>query len=137
MIASLAGVLGVAVLAGAALVYAPLAVLAVPIYFYLYAYTAVKTGNVLYNSSRLGRHRLESTMQVGSYLVLVVTNTLATALTCGVFHPWARVRAIRYRADHLTLVASGDLDAFVADEQKSVGAVGDASGDFFDFDLGI
>jgi uncharacterized membrane protein YjgN (DUF898 family) len=137
MIASLAGVLGVAVLAGAALVWAPLAVLAVPIYFYLYAYTAVKTGNVLYNSSRLGRHRLESSMQVGSYLMLVVTNTLATALTCGFFHPWAKVRAIRYRTDHLALVASGDLDAFVADEQKSVGAVGDASGDFFDFDLGI
>jgi uncharacterized membrane protein YjgN (DUF898 family) len=76
-------------------------------------------------------------MQVGSDLMLVFTNTLATALTCGFFHPWAKVRAVRYRTDHLALVASGDLDAFVADEQKSVGAVGDASGDFFDFDLGI
>jgi uncharacterized membrane protein YjgN (DUF898 family) len=137
MTASLAGVLGVAVLAGAALVFAPLAILAVPIYFYLYAYMTVKTGNLLYNSSRMGRHRLESTMQVGSYLMLVFTNTLATALTFGFFHPWAKVRTVRYKTGHLTLVASGDVDAFVADEQQSVGAVGDASGDFFDFDLGI
>jgi uncharacterized membrane protein YjgN (DUF898 family) len=137
MTASLLGVLGVAVLIGAAVAFVPLAVLAVPIYFYLYAFVAVKTGNLLYNSSRLGRHRLESTMQVGGYLMLVFTNTLATALTFGLFHPWAKVRAIRYRTDHLTLVAAGDMDAFIADEQKNVGAVGDASGDFFDFDLGI
>ena len=134
---SLVGVLGLAVLVGAFMVFAPLAVLAVPIYLYLYAYLTVKTGNLLYTSTRLGSHRLESTMQVGSYLTLVFTNTLATALTFGLFHPWARVRSVRYRAEHLTLVAAGDVDAFVADEQKSVGAVGDASGDFFDFDLGI
>jgi uncharacterized membrane protein YjgN (DUF898 family) len=67
----------------------------------------------------------------------VLINTLATAVTFGLFHPWAKVRAIRYKTEHPTLVASGNLDAFVAGEQKSVGAVGDASGDFFDFDLGL
>ena len=113
------------------------AILAVPLYFYLFAYVAVKTGNLLYASSRLAGHRLESTMQVGSYLKLVLVNTLATAMTLGFFHPWAKVRTIRYKTEHLTLVASGDLDTFVAGEQKNVGAVGDASGDFFDFDLGL
>jgi uncharacterized membrane protein YjgN (DUF898 family) len=137
MRASLVGVLGTAVPAGAAMVFAPLAILAVPVYVYLYAFVAVKTGNLLYASSRLGRHSLESGMQVGGYLKLVLVNALATALTLGLFHPWAKVRAIRYKLDHLTLVAAGDPSAFIAGEQKAVGALGDASADFLDFDLGL
>jgi uncharacterized membrane protein YjgN (DUF898 family) len=35
------------------------------------------------------------------------------------------------------LIAAGDLDAFVAEKQQEVGAIGDASSDFFDFDLGL
>ena len=135
--ASLIGIMGMALFVGGAMLFAPLAVLAVPLYLYLFAYVGVKTGNLLYASSRLAGHRLESTMQVGGYLKLVLVNTLATALTLGFYHPWAKVRTTRYKTEHLTLVASGDLGAFVADEQKNVGAVGDASGDFFDFDLGL
>jgi uncharacterized membrane protein YjgN (DUF898 family) len=111
--------------------------LALPIYLYVFAYFSVKSGNLFYNSSRLGRHRLESCMEVKGYLGLVLTNTLATVLTLGIFHPWAKVRTLRYKARHLSLMPAGDLDAFVAGKQKAIGAVGDASGDFFDFDLGL
>jgi uncharacterized membrane protein YjgN (DUF898 family) len=44
---------------------------------------------------------------------------------------------MRYKVQHLTLIAAGDLNAFAAEKQKEVGAVGDASSDFFDFDLGL
>jgi uncharacterized membrane protein YjgN (DUF898 family) len=76
-------------------------------------------------------------MEVKSYMILVLTNTLATALTLGIFHPWAKVRALRYKLQHLTLLPAGDLNAFVAGKQKAVSAVGDASGDFFDLDIGL
>jgi uncharacterized membrane protein YjgN (DUF898 family) len=76
-------------------------------------------------------------MEVRDYLWLVLTNTLATALTLGIFHPWAKVRAQRYKMQHLSLLPTGDLNALVAGKQKAVGAVGDATGDFFDFDLGL
>jgi uncharacterized membrane protein YjgN (DUF898 family) len=137
MVASLLGMLGVAIIVLAAVVFAPLAILALPIYLYVYAYFAVGTGNLLYNASRLGRHRLQSTMDVRSFMLLVLTNTLATALTLGFFHPWAKVRTMHYKAQHLTLIAAGDLDTFVAEKQQEVGAIGDASSDFFDFDLGL
>jgi uncharacterized membrane protein YjgN (DUF898 family) len=137
MVASLLGILAAAVVAGAAMLFAPLAVLALPIYLYVYAYFAVNTGNLLYNASRLGRHRLQSTMEVKSFMVMLLTNTLATALTLGLFHPWAKVRTMRYKVQHLTLIAAGDLNTFVAEKQKEVGAIGDASSDFFDFDLGL
>jgi len=137
MLASLIGILAAAVVAAAAILFAPLAFIALPIYLYVYAYYAVNTGNLLYNASRLGHHRLLSTMEVKSFMMLVLTNTLATALTLGFFHPWAKVRTMRYKVQHLTLIAAGDLNAFVAEKQKEVGAIGDASSDFFDFDLGL
>jgi uncharacterized membrane protein YjgN (DUF898 family) len=111
--------------------------MALPVYLYVFAYFSVKSGNLLYNSSRLGRHRLEASMEVKGYLMLVLTNTLATAATLGLFHPYARVRSLRYKARHLSLLAAGDLDAFAAGRQSAVSAVGDASSDFFDFDLGL
>ncbi len=137
MVASLLALLAVAVVGIAAFTVAPLVLLALPIYLYVFAYFSVKSGNLFYNSSRLGRHRLESTMGLKSYSWLVLTNTLATALTLGIFHPWAKVRTLRYKARHLSLMPAGDLNAFVAGKQKAVGAVGDATGDFFDFDLGL
>jgi uncharacterized membrane protein YjgN (DUF898 family) len=76
-------------------------------------------------------------MEVKSFMVMLLTNTLATALTLGLFHPWAKVRTMRYKVQHLTLIAAGDLNTFVAEKQKEVGAIGDASSDFFDFDLGL
>ncbi len=137
MVASLIGILAAAFIAAAAIFFAPLAVLALPLYLFVYAYYAVKTGNLLFNASRLGPHRLRSTMEVRSFMMLVLTNTLATALTLGLFHPWAKVRTMRYKAQHLALIAAGDVNAFVADKHKEVGAIGDASSDFFDFDLGL
>jgi uncharacterized membrane protein YjgN (DUF898 family) len=137
MVASLVGLMGVAILGVAGFLFAPLAILALPIYLYAFALFSVKSGNLVYNSSRLGRHRMESDLQVKSYAWLVLTNTLATALTLGLFHPWAKVRTLRYKAEHLSLIPAGDLDTFVAAKQKEVTAIGDASGDFLDFDLGL
>ena len=136
-VASLLGILAVAVVAAAAAMFAPLAILALPIYIYAYVYFAVETGKLLYNTSRLGRHRLQTTMDVRSFMMLVLANTLATALSLGFFHPWAKVRTMRYKAQHLTLIAAGDLDTFVAERQQQVGAIGDASIDFLNFDLGL
>jgi uncharacterized membrane protein YjgN (DUF898 family) len=137
MVASLLSFLAVAAIGASAYIFAPLAILALPIYLFVFAYFSVKTGNLLYNSSRLDSHRLASAMEVKGYMILVLTNTLATALTLGIFHPWAKVRALHYKLQHLTLLPSGDLNAFVASKQKAVSAVGDASGDFFDLDIGL
>jgi uncharacterized membrane protein YjgN (DUF898 family) len=80
---------------------------------------------------------MKSTLKIKEYLLLVVTNSVATALTLGLFHPWAKVRTLRYKLEHLTMVASGDLDSFIAKEQKQVSAVGEEMGDFLDFDFGL
>jgi uncharacterized membrane protein YjgN (DUF898 family) len=137
MVASLLALLAVAVVGLSAFTFAPLVLLALPIYLYVFAYFSVKSGNLFFHSTRLSRHRLDASMQIKSYLWLVLTNTLATAVTLGLFHPWAKVRTLHYKARHLSLLPAGDLNAFLAGKQGSVSAVGDASGDFLDFDLGL
>ena len=69
--------------------------------------------------------------------MLVLTNSLATALTLGLFSPWARIRTLRYRLTCLTLLADEDPEAFVAAEEKQVSALGEEVGDFFDMDIGL
>jgi uncharacterized membrane protein YjgN (DUF898 family) len=71
------------------------------------------------------------------FIGILVSNSIAIALTLGLFHPWAKVRTLRYKVDNLTLMASGDLDSFIAKEQKEVSALGEEMGDFLDFDFGL
>jgi uncharacterized membrane protein YjgN (DUF898 family) len=44
---------------------------------------------------------------------------------------------MRYKMTRLKLQASGDLDGFVAGQQKPVSAVAEEMGNFFDFDIGL
>jgi uncharacterized membrane protein YjgN (DUF898 family) len=130
--------IGIAALAGAAFVFQPAAILvAFVLYLYLFAYFSVKTTNLLYNAGGLGPHRMEASLRIKDYMVLVLVNSLATAFTLGLFHPWAKVRVYRYKVENLTLIPGGHLDDFVASEQKKVSAFGEEAGDFFDIDIGL
>ena len=106
-------------------------------YLYFMAFFSVKTTNLLYNSTRLGPHRLDAELQVKQYFFIVATNTIAVALTLGMLHPWAKVRTARYKAEHLSMSVSGNLDSFVAHEQKEVSALGEEMAAFLDFDFGL
>lgn len=107
------------------------------LYLYLFAYFSVRTTNLLYNSTLLEKHSFDADLEIKGYLGLVTVNTLLSVLTLGIFYPWAHVRTVRYKLDHLCLMAKGDLDHFVAREQKEVSALGDEAGDFFDLDIGL
>ncbi len=106
-------------------------------YLYFMAFFSVKTTNLLYDSSRLGPHKLDADLGLKEYFFIVAANTLAVAFTLGMLHPWAKVRTTRYKAEHLNLVVSGNLDSFVAQEQKEVSALGEEMADFLDFDFGL
>ena len=131
-------ILGLGLIVGATFVLPPLAIpVALALYLFLFAYYSVKTTNLQYNSTRLAAHRFKANLEIKEYLVLVVTNSLATAVTLGLFHPWAKIRSLRYHLSHLCLITSGDIDTFIAAEQKQVSAVGEGMSDFFDIDIGL
>ena len=107
------------------------------LYLYLFAYFSVKATNLLFNTSSLSPHWFEAGLKVGEYMMLVLTNSLGVAVTLGLFFPWAKVRTIQYKLQHLTLLAAGSLEGFIADEKEQVSAIGEEVGDFFDMDFGL
>jgi uncharacterized membrane protein YjgN (DUF898 family) len=131
-------IIGLAVVVVCGWVFMPLAaLLGLVLYLYLFATYSVKTTNLLYNTTQIAGHRFQARLEIGPYLWIVATNLLATALSLGLLRPWAQVRALRYKLEHLSLVAMGDLEGFIADRQQQVSAVGDAATELLDLDFGL
>jgi uncharacterized membrane protein YjgN (DUF898 family) len=85
----------------------------------------------------VGPHSFQAYMRARDLLGLQLINSLVVSLTLGLMWPWAAVRTVKFQLDHLEIIPSGDLDAFVARAQAPVGALGEAAGDFLDFDPGF
>jgi uncharacterized membrane protein YjgN (DUF898 family) len=107
------------------------------IYVMAYAYIQARITNLVWNNTRLGPLHFRSSIGVRSLLKLYLTNALAILASAGLLIPWATMRTLKYRADHLSVIAAGDLEKFRGSEDTSVKAVGAEVGDFFDFDMSI
>jgi uncharacterized membrane protein YjgN (DUF898 family) len=112
-------------------------ILLLPLYLWLFAYVTSQTSNRVFNSARLEMHGFRSTLATKDLFLLYLTNALAIVFTLGLFIPWARVRLVRYRAEHIELLAVGEITRFVASEQKKVGSAGEEVGEMFDIDIGL
>ncbi len=97
----------------------------------------VKTTNYTLTNTTLGSCRLSSNMRVREYLWIFVSNLFLILLTLGIYIPWATVRLRKYRLEHMAVYAYGDLQEFIAAEEAEQSAVGDAAGDYFDFEIGF
>ncbi|GAB6041802.1 YjgN family protein [Endothiovibrio diazotrophicus] len=106
-------------------------------YLFAFAYFAAKRHNLIYNSSRFADHGFTASLAPLRLGWIQASNWLVTLLTLGLARPWAKVRLARYKADCLTLVAAGGLDAFTAAEEVRMSALGEEVGEAFDFDIGF
>ena len=104
--------------------------------FALGVYTRTKVTNLTYRGTWISGHRLHANLRARDMIKLYLTNALAIVFTVGLAIPWAMIRMARYRADHLTLVAHGDLDGFVAGARAEEKALGSEFADVFDLDVG-
>jgi len=93
--------------------------------------------NAVWNHTTLAPHHFRSDVKARTLFLISVTNLILTALTLGLFYPFARVRSVRYRVESMTMVAVGALDAFVVGEKQHVGALGDAAADWYDIDIAL
>ncbi|HEB91885.1 MAG TPA: DUF898 domain-containing protein [Gammaproteobacteria bacterium] len=107
------------------------------VYLGLYAFLFVRQTNLVYNAVALEQHRLQSDYALGSWLGLQIGNLLGVVLSLGLLIPWAKIRTARYRAQHTHFLAAGDLDRFVAAEEKKRSALGEEIGSAFDMDIAI
>ncbi len=100
-------------------------------------YVQVGMLNLFFNNAKLQEQGFQSSLKVSRMLWLHLTNLLGMLLTLGLFYPWAKVRIARYRAQQLSLMATGDLDNFAAAQIDDVSATGDELGEAFGIELGI
>lgn len=91
----------------------------------------------VWNHTTIAGNRFVAAMRARDLFVMHLVNSIVTALTAGLGHPWAAVRMAKFQLNSLQVVPAGNLDAFVAAAQPPVGALGEAANDFFDFDIGF
>jgi len=107
------------------------------VYSYGIAYVTATITNIVFNHTNLNQHSFESDLNPNSLFKIYLTNGIAVAFSLGLFIPWALVRLANYRAQCTQLNAVGDLDNFIAAEQRQVSALGEEFGEVFDFDVGL
>lgn len=105
--------------------------------FGLGIYLHARYVNLLWNNTRLGPHRFESTLGARQMIWLYLTNGLAILFSLGLALPWAKVRLMRYRVSRLVLVAEGSLEDFFGQPGELPAATGAEFADALDLDLEI
>lgn len=124
---------GVAVLPGVAL-----------LFFCIYAWTFLimplfltMIQNLIWNHTKLGQHQFQSKLKWSKTAFIMITNLIGIVLTLGLFTPFAQIRWFKYRIESVTLLASGSLDHFVADEEAQGSVASEGISDLLDFDLSL
>lgn len=92
-----------------------------------------------YNLGRLlvQQTAFQSTLKVGKFYWISLTNILATVFSFGLLAPWAAIRKTRYLAESVELshpeTGFGEFVVLAGEDQSSIG---DAAADMFEIDIG-
>lgn len=106
-------------------------------YVLAFAYIQAHISNRVWNHARLGSVRFRSTLLGRELAMLYVTNALGIIASLGLLIPWAVIRTLRYRVEHMQVFLLGDLSAFQGEPADTVRAAGSEIGEFFDVDLSL
>lgn len=107
------------------------------VFLFIAAYLAVALPNLIWNATGLAGNSFFSRLKVGSYLWISFTNVLGILFTLGLFVPFAHVRMLRYKLEHMGITAQGDLAGFVSGQAQSVAALGEETAGMFDVDISL
>jgi uncharacterized membrane protein YjgN (DUF898 family) len=107
------------------------------VYVSAYAYVRTRITNLVWSNTRLGPLRFRSFLRVRELFGLYVTNAIAILASAGLLIPWATVRTLKYRIEHLAITTDGDLHEFQGTGIANAQAVGAEVSDLFDFDMSI
>ena len=107
------------------------------LYLLIFAYIQTATANLVWNNVKIDKHEFQSSLKTLQVAWLYLSNGLAILFTVGLAIPWAKIRMVRYRINHLQLKTHGDIGSFIAHETEKVSAIGDEIGEAFDVDVGL
>jgi len=101
-------------------------------------YTQSRVANLVYGNTTLeGGVSMRSTLRARTLAGVYFTNAFAIVFSVGLAIPWAAIRVARVRAAALEIVATQDLEHFVAGAAAPVGATGEEVGELFAFDVAL
>lgn len=104
----------------------------------LLPYWTSRLQNLVWGSTGAAQLQFASDLKLGPTIALHVKNALLTALTLGLYWPFAAVATARLRLQAVSVALQGDVDQWVAHGTRRFDdASGDAAGDFFGIDLGL
>ena len=114
------------------------AVSAYALYLFVRPYLESRIQNLVWNNTELGCNRFASDARAYDLFLLHASNLLAITFTLGLYQPFAAIRLMKYRIEHLRLVPDGDLEDFLADQSVDpAGAIGQEAGDLFDIEIAL
>ncbi|MBP6902480.1 MAG: DUF898 family protein [Burkholderiaceae bacterium] len=102
------------------------------------AYLISRQQNLVWGSTRSDALQFHSALAMRELWPLLGRNLLFTALTLGLYWPFAWVQLLRMRLQAVSVQAQGDPATWVATLRASEGsAAGEAAGDLLDIDVGL
>lgn len=106
-------------------------------YIFGYAYIQTASANLVWNNTTLQPLRFVSALRARDLAWLYLSNAVAIIASLTLLTPWAVVRTLKYRADHMQVLLDGDLTAFSGSDTSSVQAAGAEVSEVFDLDLSL
>ncbi|HSI55969.1 MAG TPA: YjgN family protein [Ideonella sp.] len=104
----------------------------------LLPYWTSRLQNLVWGATASAQLRFCSRLRLRPLIGLHLKNALLTAVTLGLYWPFAAVATARMRLHAISMELDGDVDQWVADGNRRFDdASGDAAGDFFGIDLGL
>ena len=108
----------------------------IPFIFWNKGLTDGYFSNFVRENTTLNRSPLKGEMKPFKLGVIASTNALAIFFSLGLLYPWAKIRYLKYKAEH-TAFACNDYDQFESHGYVTGSTVGEEMVDFFDIDIGL
>ncbi len=104
----------------------------------VWPYFAARIQQIVWSHTRLGEVRFDGHMKGWPLWRLVISQTVLTVLTLGLYWPFAAVAVARFRLQAISVESPEPLTVAVAraPHQRANRAAGDAAADFFGLDVG-
>lgn len=99
-------------------------------------YINTRITNYIYNNLNLADVRFSADIKYWKLMWIYLSNIVLIFATFGIFIPWAKVRAVKYKLSCIKVIAT-DLDNHIASESVNTQAVGEEMSDFLDIDVGF
>ncbi len=108
----------------------------IPFIFWNKGFTDGYFSNFVRDNTTLNGSPLKGEIKPFKLGVIAATNALAIFFSLGLLYPWAKIRYLKYKAEH-TSFACSNYDQFTSHGYVTGSTVGEEMVDFFDIDIGL